>query len=113
MLSHARHSHIPLPRDLFGPARRNSAGVEFGDRAALEALLTEISAAPQSARATPLIDGVSVAGRKRALTSPIDGQSIGTVQEGDEAIVSAALAAAVGRIPGVERKAGRGSRGGA
>ena len=93
--SHARHSHIPLPRDLFGPARRNSAGVEFGDRAAVEALLAEISAAPQSAHATPLIDGVSVAGAERALTSPIDGRSIGTVQEGDEAIVSAALAAAV------------------
>ena len=61
--SHARHSHIPLPRDLFGPARRNSAGVEFGDRAALEALLAEIRAAQQSAHATPLIDGVSVAGR--------------------------------------------------
>ncbi len=29
--SHARHSHIPLPRDLFGASRRNSAGVEFGD----------------------------------------------------------------------------------
>ena len=30
---HARHPHIPLPRDLYGKARRNSAGVEFGDRA--------------------------------------------------------------------------------
>ena len=102
--SHARHSHIPLPRDLFGPARRNSAGVEFGDRAALEALLTEIRAVQQSARATPLIDGVSVAGRNRALTSPIDGQSIGTVQEGDEAIVSAALAAAVAAFPAWNEK---------
>ena len=35
---HARHSHIPLPRDLFAPERRNSSGVEFGDRAALDAL---------------------------------------------------------------------------
>ncbi len=97
--SHARHSHIPLPRDLFGPARRNSSGVEFGDRASLDALLTEIRSARQSVRATPLIDGVSVTGRDRALTSPIDGQSIGAVQEGDEAIVSAALAAAVAAFP--------------
>jgi len=97
--SHARHSHIPLPRDLFGPTRRNSAGLEFGDRAAVEALLAEVRAAPQSAGATPLIDGVSVAGRERALMSPIDGRSIGTVQDGDEAIVSAALAAAVGAFP--------------
>ncbi len=39
-----------------------------------------------------------------ALTSPIDGQSIGTVQEGDEAIVSAALAAAVVAFPAWNEK---------
>ena len=92
--SHARHSHIPLPRDLFGAARRNSAGVEFGDRAALDTLLAEIRATPQSADARPLIEGIAVAGRERAVNSPIDGKIIGTVQEGDEAIVDAALAAA-------------------
>ncbi|HEY6023352.1 MAG TPA: bifunctional proline dehydrogenase/L-glutamate gamma-semialdehyde dehydrogenase PutA [Pseudolabrys sp.] len=97
--SRARHSHIPLPRDLFGTTRRNSAGIEFGDRAAVEALLREIHAAPQSADATPLIDGVAVAGRERAVISPIDGKSIGAVQEGDEAIVSAALAAAQAAFP--------------
>ena len=42
---HARHSHIPLPRDLFGAERRNSSGVEFGERAALDGLLAEIKAA--------------------------------------------------------------------
>jgi RHH-type proline utilization regulon transcriptional repressor/proline dehydrogenase/delta 1-pyrroline-5-carboxylate dehydrogenase len=103
--SHARHSHIPLPRELFGPTRRNSAGVEFGDRAAVEALLAEIRAAPASNRATPLIDGVSVAGRERALTSPIDGEAIGTVQDGDEAIVSAALSAAAAEFPAWSERA--------
>src|SRR5499426_3399508 len=38
----ARHRNIPLPRDVYGPQRRNSAGVEFGDRTALDALLAEI-----------------------------------------------------------------------
>ena len=90
----ARHSHIPLPRDLFMPARKNSTGVEFGDSAALAALIAEVRAAPQSVGAAPLIDGVAVAGRKRDVLSPIDGKSIGTVQEGDEAIVGAAMAAA-------------------
>jgi RHH-type transcriptional regulator, proline utilization regulon repressor / proline dehydrogenase / delta 1-pyrroline-5-carboxylate dehydrogenase len=103
--SHARHSHIPLPRDLFAPARRNSAGIEFGDRAAVEALLAEIRAAPENVRAAPLIDGVCVLGRERALVSPIDGQSIGTVQEGDEAIVSAALAAAAAAFPAWNERA--------
>ncbi len=97
--SRARHSHIPLPRDLFGTARRNSAGIEFGDRTAVEMLLAEIRAAPQSTRAMSLIDGVAVAGRERAVNSPIDGKSIGTVQEGDEAIVLAALAAAEAAFP--------------
>ena len=42
---HARHPNIPLPRDLYTPARRNSAGVEFGHEASLDALLAEIRAA--------------------------------------------------------------------
>jgi RHH-type transcriptional regulator, proline utilization regulon repressor / proline dehydrogenase / delta 1-pyrroline-5-carboxylate dehydrogenase len=92
--SHARHSHIPVPRDLFGAGRRNSAGVEFGDSASLEKLLAEVHTVPQGANAKPLIDGVAVAGRERVVNSPIDGKPIGTVQEGDEAIVAAALAAA-------------------
>ena len=46
--AHARHPHIPLPRDLYKPARLNSAGVEFGDRAALKALVMEVGrAAPK------------------------------------------------------------------
>ena len=91
---HARHSHIPLPRDLFAPARINSAGVEFGDSTALDSLLAEINAAPKHAVASPLIDGVAVAGRVRSVISPIDAKPIGIVQEGDASIVASALAAA-------------------
>lgn len=97
--SHARHSHIPLPRDLFGAVRRNSAGIEFGDDAALKALLGEIREAPQDVHAKPLIDGVAVAGRERGVNSPIDGMPIGTVHESDEAVVSAAVAAAQAAFP--------------
>ncbi len=94
--SHARHPKIPLPRDLYRPARLNSAGVEFGDRAALTALLAEIvRSTPNAPRATPLIDGVELDGRSRPLVSPIDAATIvGQVIEGDEAIVIAAMAAA-------------------
>src|ERR1700726_2825940 len=38
----ARNKKIPLPRDLYRPERQNSSGVEFGDRASLEALLAEV-----------------------------------------------------------------------
>jgi RHH-type transcriptional regulator, proline utilization regulon repressor / proline dehydrogenase / delta 1-pyrroline-5-carboxylate dehydrogenase len=97
--ANARHPHIPLPRDLFSPERRNSTGVEFGDSAALAKLLAEIRDAPQSASAAPLIDGVAIAGRKRSVRSPIDGESIGSVYEGDEAIIAAAMAAAQAGFP--------------
>ena len=90
----ARHPHIPLPRDLFAPERKNSAGVEFGDASALQELRAEVSAAPRHAKAAPLIDGVAVAGRARSVLSPIDGKPIGAVEEGDAAIVAAALSAA-------------------
>jgi RHH-type proline utilization regulon transcriptional repressor/proline dehydrogenase/delta 1-pyrroline-5-carboxylate dehydrogenase len=40
----AHHAKIPLPADLFAPARRNSRGIEFGERAALDRLLADIAA---------------------------------------------------------------------
>ena len=97
--SHARHSHIPLPHDLFAPVRGNSAGVEFGDSAALAGLLAEVNAASARVDAAPLIDGIAVAGHKRDVVSPIDDAAIGTVQEGDETLVTSAMAAAQAGFP--------------
>jgi len=39
----AWHPNIPLPRDLYGPQRQNSRGIEFGERAALTALVSEVA----------------------------------------------------------------------
>src|ERR1043166_1670545 len=51
----ARHPRIVVPRDLYAPARRNSAGIEFGDRTALTGLLSDIRmGASPSWRAAPL-----------------------------------------------------------
>ena len=96
----ARHPHIVLPRDLYAPARRNSGGVEFGDRAALAALLDEIrkGTAP-SWQATPLINGAAIEGQRRAVLSPIDGSAIGEVSESNEATVAAAMATALDGFP--------------
>ncbi|HEY6259052.1 MAG TPA: bifunctional proline dehydrogenase/L-glutamate gamma-semialdehyde dehydrogenase PutA, partial [Xanthobacteraceae bacterium] len=88
---HARHQHIPLPRDLYAPARKNSAGIEFGDQAALAGLLAEIDQATGATEAAPVVDGTALAGRTRAVTSPIDGATIGQVAEGDDAIASGAM----------------------
>ena len=99
----ARNPKIPLPRDLYRPDRRNSAGVEFGERASLGALLSEVrSGVRGAADAAPIIDGIAVGGSERAVISPIDGRAIGTVREGDDAIVGAAMAAATAGFAGWE-----------
>ncbi len=40
----ARHPNIALPRNLYQPQRMNSRGVEFGDRAALNGLISAVAA---------------------------------------------------------------------
>ncbi|MFB6415182.1 MULTISPECIES: bifunctional proline dehydrogenase/L-glutamate gamma-semialdehyde dehydrogenase PutA [Bradyrhizobium] len=50
----AAHSRIPLPGDLFAPERRNSRGVEFGERAALGQLLADVKA--EAANLEPIAD---------------------------------------------------------
>ena len=90
----ARNPRIPLPRDLYAPERRNSSGVEFGDRMALDALLAEIRDARPSIEAVPLVDGTSRTGTERSVFSPIDGKVIGRVAEANDAVAAAALAAA-------------------
>jgi RHH-type proline utilization regulon transcriptional repressor/proline dehydrogenase/delta 1-pyrroline-5-carboxylate dehydrogenase len=86
---HARNARIPLPRDLYQPERRNSAGVEFGDRASLDALLVEIRGA-----ALPDVAGKAQLGVERPVISPIDGKAIGRVSEGNESIAALAMAVA-------------------
>jgi RHH-type proline utilization regulon transcriptional repressor/proline dehydrogenase/delta 1-pyrroline-5-carboxylate dehydrogenase len=96
----ARNHKIPLPRDLYRPQRRSSAGVEFGEGASLDALLAEVRAGTTAAaEAQPLIDSVALPGIERAVISPIDGRAIGVVREGDEAIARAAMAAAEAGFP--------------
>src|SRR5215475_4642427 len=93
-VTHARNAKIPLPRDLYGKDRRNSAGVEFGDRASLDALLAEVRGAATTDKAAPLIAGKAQPGVDRPVLSPVDGKPIGRVSEGDDAMAAAAMAAA-------------------
>ena len=92
----ARHSKVPLPRDLYGPERANSKGVEFGHQASLEALLAEIKkSAQQSYKAEPLIDGKAASGTSRPLVSPIDGTTVaGQVTEASPEVADRAMTAA-------------------
>ncbi|MEN5084814.1 bifunctional proline dehydrogenase/L-glutamate gamma-semialdehyde dehydrogenase PutA [Bosea sp. TWI1241] len=97
----ARHRRIPLPAEMFGPSRRNSAGVELGDAASLEALLGEIAAAAAkpAPEAAPLIDGKPAGGASRPVLSPIDGRPVGRVVEADAETAAAAMRAARAGFP--------------
>jgi RHH-type proline utilization regulon transcriptional repressor/proline dehydrogenase/delta 1-pyrroline-5-carboxylate dehydrogenase len=78
----ARHSKLPLPRDLYGPGRANSRGVELGHEASLEDLLAEIRrGAAGPFRAAPLIDGSVRSGQERVVASPVGGSAVGQVVE--------------------------------
>jgi RHH-type proline utilization regulon transcriptional repressor/proline dehydrogenase/delta 1-pyrroline-5-carboxylate dehydrogenase len=93
-VAHARHAKIPLPRDLYVPDRKNSPGVEFGDRAALRDLLAEIAQAKPARVAQSIINGKERGGTKRAVLSPATGETIGEVSEADDLTAREAMAAA-------------------
>ncbi|WP_114943422.1 bifunctional proline dehydrogenase/L-glutamate gamma-semialdehyde dehydrogenase PutA [Microvirga calopogonii] len=91
-----RHPKLPLPRDLYGPERANSRGVEFGHRASLDAFLAEIGMGrQQNFKAEPLIDGKAASGATRPVVSPIDGSTVvGQVTEASPEVADRAMAAA-------------------
>jgi RHH-type proline utilization regulon transcriptional repressor/proline dehydrogenase/delta 1-pyrroline-5-carboxylate dehydrogenase len=93
-VAHARHPKIPLPRDLYAPERKNSPGVEFGDRAALHGLLAEIAEARPVRAAHSIISGKERRGQTRAVLSPSNGEPIGEVSEANESIAHDAMTAA-------------------
>ena len=96
----ARHRAIPLPRDIYAPERKNSRGVEFGERAALEGLVAEIrSAGLPEEPAASIVAGAAAEGRVREARSPIDGQPIGRVIEADAKVAGAAMRAAAAGFP--------------
>ena len=92
----ARNASLPLPANLFGPARKNSAGLEFGHAATLAALVEEVQAQHVPGAAAPIIDGKTLGSADRIAVSPVDGiRAVGRVTEAgveqaDLAIVAAA-----------------------
>jgi len=84
------------PPSLYGEHRRNSDGVELGDRKALAGLLHEIAVGRSGPRrAASLIDGRPGKGSERSVFSPIDARrEIGTVAWADEDLADAAMESA-------------------
>ena len=88
----ARHRNLRLPSDIFAPERKNSRGVEFGDRKALAALLNEIAPHAKTAVFARPSCGTGVAAR--IILSPIDGAPVGSVFAADESIARKSMAKA-------------------
>ncbi|SED01917.1 L-proline dehydrogenase /delta-1-pyrroline-5-carboxylate dehydrogenase [Rhizobiales bacterium GAS188] len=96
----AANPRLPLPAALYGAARKNSAGVEFGHRDSLAAFLGAArQGAGQGLCAVPLIDGKQGTGSARSVDSPIDGKPVGQVVEADRATVARAMASASRAAP--------------
>ncbi|HEX9471809.1 MAG TPA: bifunctional proline dehydrogenase/L-glutamate gamma-semialdehyde dehydrogenase PutA, partial [Bradyrhizobium sp.] len=91
----ARHPNIRLPRNLFQPQRQNSRGIEFGEPAALDEMLSAVAAQTAPVAAASLIDGRKTAGAARPVTSPIDpAMSVGSVVDPTPEQANEAVAAA-------------------
>jgi len=93
----ARHPDIPLPRDLFAPARENSHGIEFGDRKSLDTLRSAVAREKGPCVAAPLIDGKATGCALRLALSPIDsamvvGEVIDATDDAADRAISAAQA---------------------
>jgi RHH-type proline utilization regulon transcriptional repressor/proline dehydrogenase/delta 1-pyrroline-5-carboxylate dehydrogenase len=90
------HPKIPLPRDLFGPERPNSRGLDLSDAAVTTPLLARLEAAwRQPAHAAPRLAGGPVARAPQPVHDPADRTRIvGSVVVAGAADVDAALAAA-------------------
>ena len=93
-LDSVAHPRIVLPPNLFGPARRNSAGWNLADRAELAGLLKAMdasaSAGPRSA--APVVAGERLAGERQVSVNPAaTSEVIGHVEFAAESTVGRAL----------------------
>lgn len=92
-----RHQKIALPAAIYGPARRNSQGLDLTEKTIVAPLLEQIeSFSGKSYEAAPLIGGRAVkTGEKVAITNPSDKREIvGQSWQVDEALIDKAFAVA-------------------
>lgn len=96
------HPGIVLPRELFGPARANSAGIDLSNEHRLASLAGALLRPGAAWRAVPLVDGQArEAGPAQPVTNPADRQDVvGEVIEATADDARDAVAAAVAAAPG-------------
>ena len=96
-LERVAHPRIPLPANLFAPERVNSAGFNFADGQAVDALLRDCERASQQPwSAAPVVSGKTRPGTSTPVLNPANtAEQIGVVTNADAATVDAAIDAAV------------------
>jgi RHH-type proline utilization regulon transcriptional repressor/proline dehydrogenase/delta 1-pyrroline-5-carboxylate dehydrogenase len=98
---HLPHPRIPLPREIFGTDRRNSAGLNLADPDTLVPLAVDLAAAAREPpRATPIVSGRAVSGKRVEVRAPADrAYLVGVAELADRATAESALAAAADFFP--------------
>ncbi len=95
------HPAIRLPRELYRPARLNSAGFDLVDEQRLASLSAALlSGADARWHAAPMVGTEVQPGTERVVINPADARdSVGTVAETEPATLEAALATATAAAP--------------
>jgi len=101
MLKVKPHPRIPLPADIYGPARRNSRGLNLADPARLGALTTEMEKAFQGEWiAAPIVGGKTLSGKEKPSLNPVDNrEAVGIIREADAETIKKAVDVAVAAQP--------------
>lgn len=106
VMSSIPNPQIPSPAGLYGPARRNSAGLDLSDPLEVQSLLTSLATLRGDVRtATPIVSGAAVIGTRVDVTNPADRSDVvGHVVEATVDDVARAVAAAVEAQPAWDRR---------
>jgi len=96
-LERVAHPRIPLPVNLFAPERANSAGFNFADGQAVDALMRDMERASQQPwSAAPILSGQTQSGKGSALFNPANtSEQIGGVISANAADVEGAIGVAL------------------
>ena len=104
-LSAKPHPKIPLPADIYGPERRNAAGLELADPLVLRALRAELEAAAGKPwTAAPIVGGRELDRPPEPVRDPADrSRVVGEAGEAAAEDVDRALRLAAAAAPGWDR----------
>ncbi|PZQ60268.1 MAG: bifunctional proline dehydrogenase/L-glutamate gamma-semialdehyde dehydrogenase [Phenylobacterium zucineum] len=105
------HPRIPLPRDLYGPSRKNSEGLDLSIKSVREQLSAAIARLDgETLEAAPILSGrLETSGGFAAAVSPTDvTRKLGSVWQATPAQADTAFAAARKAQPAWDRRGGEG-----